>query len=1231
MRTIASPILIPTRASARAPVRDRRRSEMSKQFAFRRRASRGVFAELYADDEDANDDENFPDGIVPPSAIAAAHAGYDHVRMSFAEAEHFGDDVKGAVKEGTYLGIRNAILERWMATGCREALSVEATTHAIGVEDVAFGARVFRYLERVGGINYGACARVREGGDEATATEETVAVAEEAEARDVPTTLDVKRALFVVLKEADLTVDTEKVIRTRLEERIGVSMKAFKAVIRETIDKYLADPAATQAEAEASGEDETTTHIVEIPPPKAFVDVRPTIVIGAGPAGLAAANLIRAQGGEVVVLEARSRVGGRVHTDRETFSAPVDLGASIVTGVSEDPKRRTGLPWLGVRADPSGVVAKQLGLRLVELRDGCPLYDTKTGEKVSKDMDEKVERIRDLVMDEARSKVDANGESATAESSLGEALKEATESYFLRLVQDDGNDSDDSETHAAVREATAARTGLTERRLLDWHWANLEYGCSAGLNDISLPFWNQDEQYGGFGGAHCMVGEGYSTIMTRLAEDIDIRMDTPVTEIHHDDDGVRVRTKDGQEIEGCTVVVTIPLGCLKAGDVAFNPPLGASKSNAVRRLGFGNLNKVVLEFDEVFWDDSVDYFGSAIDSTENRGRGFMFWNLKNVSGKPMLISLIAGEAAKSAETEGSESIVKSACATLASICFPNDPSKMPPLKQSIVTRWQSDPYARGSYSYVAVGSKGSRDYDELGKPEGRVLFAGEHTCKEHPDTVGGAMLTGWRAARQALAIAQGEDVRTEIFDLEEMRAAIAKRNVDDDYEVDEDEELVDHMIDRAEMSHRRMQEDLLADAGKEEAKRIYRITSAAEFGENLDVPAALAATMDRLRTVPGRRALINALLEDVSSSDRRAWALKHGGFKLLNEWLIEINSHIKSTEALLLTTKMLELLLLAPADLPALRSSGIPRTLQNRFQTHESGRLRFLARQCGHKWMRALSRKSAGLPPLDEDDEDMKKTMKMPQRKKPSGLGAAVLLGIGKAKDVEDDVEEAVDLVVDDVEIDLGKTEEQKRAERDAVIAKAQDLPEGQAAIAARIAADRARETVEAAMRAAEEAQRIAREAELSATAGIRISKKDVISSFDDFSNAAGKKRERAKEKSKKRKATAAEDAAEDDEDDDAPSVSLDEYQARIRKQVRAYVHQQLAEKREREIVTKAECKKIEEKLVEKILENSSGINDTDKAFMTSKRKEKIKSLVSAYCSSTIKARGNKKSKHAVN
>ena len=161
----------------------------------------------------------------------------------------------------------------------------------------------------------------------------------------------------------------------------------------------------------------------------------------------------------------------------------------------------------------------------------------------------------------------------------------------------------------------------------------------------------------------------------------------------------------------------------------------------------------------------------------------------------------------------------------------------------------------------------------------------------------------------------------------------------------------------------------------EEAKIIYRIMAAVEAGETVDVPVELATVMLKLRTVPGRRAMVNALVDEVSTADRRDWAIKHEGLILLNEWMQEVKSHIKSSESLLFAMRMLELLLVIPVDLPALRSSGIPRTLKNRFQTHENPRLRLLARQCGHKWMRAISRKSAGLPPIDDVEEQQKKAM----------------------------------------------------------------------------------------------------------------------------------------------------------------------------------------------------------------------------------------------------------------
>jgi monoamine oxidase len=69
-------------------------------------------------------------------------------------------------------------------------------------------------------------------------------------------------------------------------------------------------------------------------------------------------------------------------------------------------------------------------------------------------------------------------------------------------------------------------------------------------------------------------------------------------------------------------------------------------------------------------------------------------------------------------------------------------------RKSVVSDWGKNPYARGSYSYIAVGGSG-RDYDELAWPVGeRLFFAGEHTNGQHPATATGAYLSGLREAQR---------------------------------------------------------------------------------------------------------------------------------------------------------------------------------------------------------------------------------------------------------------------------------------------------------------------------------------------------------------------------------------------------------------------------------------------------------------------------------------------------
>ena len=310
--------------------------------------------------------------------------------------------------------------------------------------------------------------------------------------------------------------------------------------------------------------------------------------------------------------------------------------------------------------------------------------------------------------------------------------------------------------HGSVDEQSLTQL---ERRIMDWHFANLEYGCAAELNEVSLPYWNQDDVYGGFGGPHCMIKGGYSRPIEALSEGLDIRFGRVVTKIsHRSSEGkskgevkreVIVMAGSGEEFRGDAVLVTIPLGCLKAGTVQFSPRLPEWKTASIRRLGFGVLNKVALEFSTTFWDENVDYFGAAAESRNLRGKCFMFWNLKRTSGYPILVALVVGKAAKEGEREESEELVAHAVRILKKL-FGEE--VVPEPCASAVTNWGGDCYSRGAYSYVALGASGE-DYDILARPvENCLFFAGEATCKEHPDTVGGAMMSGLREAIRMIDI-----------------------------------------------------------------------------------------------------------------------------------------------------------------------------------------------------------------------------------------------------------------------------------------------------------------------------------------------------------------------------------------------------------------------------------------------------------------------------------------------
>ncbi|KAL2892822.1 Lysine-specific histone demethylase 1-like protein 3 [Bienertia sinuspersici] len=493
-----------------------------------------------------------------------------------------------------------------------------------------------------------------------------------------------------------------------------------------------------------------------------FENQKRIIVVGAGPAGLTAARHLQRQGFSVTVLEARTRIGGRVYTDHSSLSVPVDLGASIITGVEADVASER-------RPDPSSLICAQLGLELTILNSDCPLFDIVTGRKVPPDVDEALEAEFNSLLDDMVFVVAQKGENA-ARMSLEDGLEYGLKgrrkvlsgtnnAKYDILAPLTGSLEKDSGCCPAVNDGRDETLSPLERRIMDWHFAHLEYGCAALLNEVSLPHWNQDDVYGGFGGAHCMIKGGYGAVVDSIAQGLSIHLNQAVADISYgvtDPVGadncsynVKVSTSSGNEFFGDAVLITVPLGCLKAESIKFSPPLPDWKRSAIRRLGFGVLNKVVLEFPEAFWDDNVDYFGATAEHSDLRGRCFMFWNIKKTVGAPVLIALVVGKAAIDGQDLSPSDHVNHALRVLRKLF---GDSVVPDPVSSVVTDWGRDPFSYGAYSYVAVGASGE-DYDIIGRPvENCLFFAGEATCKEHPDTVGGAMMSGLREAVRIIDI-----------------------------------------------------------------------------------------------------------------------------------------------------------------------------------------------------------------------------------------------------------------------------------------------------------------------------------------------------------------------------------------------------------------------------------------------------------------------------------------------
>ncbi|KAM3301324.1 polyamine oxidase 2 [Capsicum chacoense] len=424
------------------------------------------------------------------------------------------------------------------------------------------------------------------------------------------------------------------------------------------------------------------------------------VVIGGGMAGLAAARALHDASFQVVVLESRDRIGGRVHTDY-SFGFPVDLGASWLHGVCKE--------------NPLAPLIGRLGLPLYRTSgDNSVLYDHDLESYALFDMDGK-QVPQDLV-----SKVGETFESILKETDIirQEFSEDMSISRAISMVFD--------------RRPDLRLHGIAHK-VLQWYLCRMEGWFAADADTISLKCWDQEEL---LPGGHGLMVRGYRPVINTLAKGLDIRLGHRVTQVVRRYNGVKVTIEDGRNFVADAAIIAVPLGVLKSKRIKFEPRLPEWKEAAINELGVGIENKIILHFEKVFWPN-VEFLGVVAESSYKCS---YFLNLHKATGHPVLVYMPAGHLARDIEKMSDEDAANFAYKQLQRIL----PNATTPI-QHLVSHWGTDENSLGSYSYDMVG-KPHEFYERLRIPVDNIFFAGEATSMDYPGSVHGAYSTGLMAA-----------------------------------------------------------------------------------------------------------------------------------------------------------------------------------------------------------------------------------------------------------------------------------------------------------------------------------------------------------------------------------------------------------------------------------------------------------------------------------------------------
>lgn len=421
------------------------------------------------------------------------------------------------------------------------------------------------------------------------------------------------------------------------------------------------------------------------------------VVLGAGAAGLAAARVLAGGGAAVIVIEARERVGGRLLTREDAgVAVPVELGGEFVHGTA---------PASFALLRAAGTVA-----------------------------------------------IDTAGDAFVFEDGELQHDDDPFESAARVLAR--ANTLEHDVSVAALTRDLDERERVTTRMLVEGFDAADPARASAR---VLAQEWNGDA--GGQTSQQFRPLGGYGRMMRALHEDLDpararVLLATPAHAVRRFAGGVAVdaMTPAGAPltVHAPAAIVTLPVGVLQSASPRFDPPLPQATRDALASLIMGPVVKLVLRFRSAFWETLRD--GRYRDAAFFRRLGATypsFWTPLPLRA-PLLVAWAGGPKADALAERDEAARVAAALDDLR-VLFGGEADPHGELEAAYTHDWQRDPFARGAYSYVAVGGTGARA--ALASPvDDALFFAGEATAPaSEAGTVAGALQSGERAARETLA------------------------------------------------------------------------------------------------------------------------------------------------------------------------------------------------------------------------------------------------------------------------------------------------------------------------------------------------------------------------------------------------------------------------------------------------------------------------------------------------